>query len=90
MAIQAVGLGRHEAGRDLADATAEVPSLGAPARTRAWVTGMRAEAISAGGNRHCAHFLLREAESLERGDSQSGDDRLGYRAKATNIRAAST
>ncbi|WP_240809952.1 hypothetical protein [Actinomadura sp. WMMA1423] len=71
LAVQAVELGHNRAGRDLADAAADGIRTGAPVRTRAWITGMCAEALAAAsGDRARARSLLHAAEAdLERADS---------------------
>ncbi|WP_424535973.1 hypothetical protein ACOZ38_39170 [Sphaerisporangium viridialbum] len=70
MAVQAVEFGHATQGLALADAAAAGLRQGCPARTRAWITGMRAEANAAAGNRCQARNLLRLAErDLERADS---------------------
>ncbi|MFB4307011.1 hypothetical protein [Actinomadura sp. GTD37] len=71
LAVQAIELGHNRNGRDLADAAADGIRAGAPARTRAWITGMRAEALAAAsGDRVRARSLLHAAEAdLECADS---------------------
>ncbi|MBO2461548.1 hypothetical protein [Actinomadura violacea] len=73
LAVQAVELGHDRQAHDLAEAAAEGISGGAPLRTRAWITGMRAETLAAADrDRNRAFTLLREAESyLEKAESQS-------------------
>lgn len=71
LSVQAVELGHNQAGLDLAEAAADGIRRGATARKRAWITGMRAEALAASRhNRHGALQLLRKAEAeLEHADS---------------------
>ncbi|RCG17803.1 hypothetical protein DQ384_39550 [Sphaerisporangium album] len=70
MAVQAVELGHAAEGLALADAAASGLRQRCPLRTRAWVTGMQAEANAAVGNHRQALALLRVAEQeLERADS---------------------
>ncbi|WP_344952844.1 hypothetical protein [Sphaerisporangium flaviroseum] len=70
MAVQAVELGHAAQGLALADAAAAGLRRGCPARTRAWITGMQAEANAATGNHRQALDQLRVAEqNLERADS---------------------
>lgn len=71
LAVQAVELGHGRAGRDLAEAAADGIRGGSPLRTRAWITGMCAEALAAAsGDQARARSLLRAAEAdLERADS---------------------
>ncbi|MDL4818679.1 hypothetical protein [Actinomadura opuntiae] len=71
LAVQAVELGHHRVGRDLADAAADGIRTRSPARTRAWITGMCAEAAAATHDQRRAHTLLRTAETeLEHADSR--------------------
>jgi hypothetical protein len=70
LAVQAVELGHPAAAVDLAEAAASTLRSGCPARTRAWMAGMRADAHAAHGNVQAAHTALRQAEAdLERADS---------------------
>jgi hypothetical protein len=70
MAVQAVEFGHAAAGLALADAAAAGLRQRCPLRTRAWITGMQAEANAVAGNRRQALALLRVAEQdLERADS---------------------
>ncbi|MFC3986642.1 hypothetical protein [Streptosporangium jomthongense] len=70
MAVQALELGHARQGLDLAEAAATALGTAGPQRTQAWITGMRAEAHAALGDRHQALTLLRRAETdLERADS---------------------
>lgn len=71
LAGQAVDLGHASEGLALAEAAADSLRLGAPARKRAWVTGMCAEALAATGfHANRARELLRRAEvDLEHADS---------------------
>ncbi|WP_205625514.1 hypothetical protein [Actinomadura atramentaria] len=85
LAVQAVELGHAETALDLADAAASGLRAGAPTRTRAWVTGMRAEALAArdrDGHRSVA--LLRSTEILlDRADSLPEAELTGtYRQEA--------
>lgn len=85
LAVQAVELGHNRAARDLADAAAAGVKNGSPARTRAWITGMCAEALAAADHdRHRAHALLRTAErELERADSRPEAEWVGnYRRES--------
>ncbi|MFI0418047.1 hypothetical protein [Spongiactinospora sp. 9N601] len=70
MAVLAAESGRHAEAMDCAEAAASALGSHGPARTRAWVTGMRAEAHAGIGGRWDALDLLRRAETLvERADS---------------------
>lgn len=84
MAVQAIELGHNRAGRDLADAAADGIRTGAPTRTKAWITGMRAEALAAtSGDSARARSLLRAAEAdLERADSGAAPLAGAYRRES--------
>lgn len=85
LAVQAVELGHHRVGRDLADAAADGIRTGSPARTKAWIAGMCAEAIAAATHdQRRAHTLLRTAEAeLEHADSRTDDAVTGnYRRES--------
>ncbi|MFB4298465.1 hypothetical protein [Actinomadura sp. NTSP31] len=85
LAVHAVELGHHRVGRDLADAAADGIRAGSPARTRAWITGMCAEASAAATHdQRRAHTLLRTAETeLEHADSRPDDAVTGnYRRES--------
>ncbi|MEO3807693.1 hypothetical protein ABGB17_01680 [Sphaerisporangium sp. B11E5] len=70
MAAQATELGHATQGLALADAAANGLGRNCPPQTRAWITGVRAQAHAALGNRRQALDLLRAAEQdLERADS---------------------
>ncbi|MEU6721353.1 hypothetical protein ABZ897_58765 [Nonomuraea sp. NPDC046802] len=70
MAVQAAELGHDTEALALAEAAASALAGHGPPRTRAWVTGMRAEAHAAAGTRWDALNLLRSTETqLERADS---------------------
>jgi hypothetical protein len=71
LSVQAIELGHAKEGLALAEAAAEGLRRGASARKRAWITGMRAEALAATGyGSHQARDLLRKAEAdLEHADS---------------------
>jgi len=73
LAVQAVELGHGNRALDLAEAAQDGLRGGAPARTRAWVTGMCAEAIAAAHTDKARAFrLLSQAEAnLEHADSPS-------------------
>ncbi|WP_157964063.1 hypothetical protein [Actinocorallia populi] len=79
LSVQAVELGRGRQGLELAEAAGSMLGTRAPLRTRAWVTGMRAEAVAAADQDHGrARRLLAEAEShLERADSRPRDEWTG-------------
>jgi len=84
LAVQAIDLGHHQAGHALAEAAAE-SARGAEPRRRAWITGMRAEALAAHGHdRQRAHRLLTQAEAdLEHADSLPEHDWTGnYRRES--------
>ncbi|MEV8634357.1 hypothetical protein AB0395_22145 [Streptosporangium sp. NPDC051023] len=84
MAVQALELGHAREGLDLADAAAAALGTCGPQRTQAWVTGMRAEAHAAVGDRRQALALLRRAEAeLERADSVPEAEWIGnYRRES--------
>jgi hypothetical protein len=64
LSVQAIELGHAKEGLALAEAAAEGLRRGASARKRAWITGMRAEALAATGyGSHQARDLLRKAEA---------------------------
>ncbi|MGH3754720.1 MAG: hypothetical protein ACRDRP_18890 [Pseudonocardiaceae bacterium] len=71
LAVQAIELGHNAPGLAFAEAAAEGLPPGSPARRRAWITGMCAEALAASGfDRRGARKLLHQAEvDLERADS---------------------
>ncbi|WP_260477590.1 hypothetical protein [Nonomuraea sp. WAC 01424] len=70
MAVQAAELGHDGEALALAEAASSALAGHGPARTQAWITGMRAEAHAAAGTRWDALSLLRHTESqLERADS---------------------
>ncbi|WP_231331997.1 hypothetical protein [Actinomadura graeca] len=80
----APGDARDRAGRDLADAAADGIRAGSPVRTRAWITGMCAEALAAAEtDRYRARALLRRAEAdLDRADSAAEQQEAGYRRES--------
>lgn len=70
LATQAVELGHPTRAVDLAEAAASTLSGGCPARARAWMAGMCADAHAANGNTRAALNALRQAEvNLDRADS---------------------
>jgi len=84
LSVQAIGLGHNQEGHALAEAAAE-SARSAESRRRAWITGMRAEALAAHGHdRHRAHRLLAQAEAdLEHADSLPEHDWTGnYRRES--------
>jgi len=85
LAVQAVELGHGLQAVELAEAAQDGLRGGAPARTRAWVTGMCAEAVAASRfDRHRAYRLLSVAEAdLERADSAPEAELIGgYRRES--------
>ncbi|MEX5635721.1 hypothetical protein [Parafrankia sp. FMc2] len=79
LASQAVELGHAAHGLALADAAADALHNTAPARTRAWVNGMRAEALAATGHdpRRVIRLLASTETDLERADSPPASDLTG-------------
>jgi hypothetical protein len=71
LSVQAIELGHAQEGLALAEAAADGLRSGCPARKRAWITGMCAEALAAtGSDLWRSRGLLRKAEAeLERADS---------------------
>ena len=70
LAAQACELGHTAQAVDLAEAAEAALPATAPARTRAWMAAMRAEAYAANGDRASALDTLRSAEvALDRADS---------------------
>ncbi|YCK41001.1 hypothetical protein ACNF49_45185 [Actinomadura sp. ATCC 39365] len=70
MAVQAAELGHDGEALALAEAAASALAGHGPARTQAWITGMRAETHAAAGTRWDALRLLSRTETqLERADS---------------------
>ncbi|WP_226933241.1 MULTISPECIES: hypothetical protein [Parafrankia] len=79
LASQAVELGHAAHGLALADAAADALHNTAPARTRAWVNGMRAEALAATGHdpRRVIRLLASTETDLEHADSPPASDLSG-------------
>ncbi|MFG1704294.1 hypothetical protein ACFLIM_13975 [Nonomuraea sp. M3C6] len=84
MAVQAAELGHDGQALALAEAAASALGGHGPQRTRAWITGMRAEAHAAAGTRWDALNLLRRTETqLERADSAPESEWTGnYRRES--------
>lgn len=85
LAVQAINLGHNNHSHALAEAAAEGLRLRSPLRKRAWITGMRAEALAATGYQQAtARRLLADAETdLERADSLPEADWTGnYRRES--------
>ncbi len=93
LASQAVELGHPSHGLALADAAAAALHSHAPARTRAWVTGMQAEALAATGHdpRRAVQLLTRAETDLEHADSPPAVEWMGnYRREGYEHQAGLT
>ncbi len=93
LASQAVELGHPSRGLALADASADALRGGAPTRTRAWVTGMRAEALAATGHdpRRAIRLLTSTETDLEHADSPPAIEWTGnYRREGYEHQAGLT
>ncbi|NUP76309.1 MAG: hypothetical protein HOV96_02020, partial [Nonomuraea sp.] len=84
MAVQAAELGHDGEALALAEAASSALAGHGPARTQAWITGMRAEAHAAAGTRWDALSLLSRTETqLERADSAPESEWTGnYRRES--------
>ncbi|MFI6182643.1 hypothetical protein ACIA8R_44440 [Nonomuraea sp. NPDC051191] len=84
MAVQAAELGHDGDALALAEAAASALAGHGPARTQAWITGMRAETHAAAGTRWDALRLLGRTETqLERADSAPESEWTGnYRRES--------
>lgn len=84
LALQALELGHPAEALHIADAAVAAIRCGCPARTRAWILGMRAEALAAVGGGREARSVLRAAEQLlEAADSPPEGQWTGsYRREA--------
>lgn len=84
LAVQAIELGHPTAALDLAESAIASLRSGCPVRTRAWITGVHAEALAATQDGWLARRALCRAErDLGRADSQSGSEWIGnYRRES--------
>ncbi|WP_433178171.1 hypothetical protein [Actinoallomurus sp. CA-150999] len=64
LALQALELGHTTEALDIADAAVTAIRRGCPARTQAWILGMRAEALAAANRGPEARTVMRSAERL--------------------------
>ncbi|MFI0449794.1 hypothetical protein [Actinomadura sp. 6N118] len=92
LSVQAIEVGHNRAGLELAEAAADGIGHGATTRKKAWITGMRAEALAARHNRHDALALLGKAETeLEQADSVPEHEWTGnYRRESFEHQAGLT
>ncbi|GAA4612823.1 Tat pathway signal protein [Actinoallomurus liliacearum] len=84
LSLQALELGHSSEALAVADAALDAIRGGCPARTRAWIVGMRAEALAAVGRSREARSDLRTAERLlEAADSPPKNEWTGnYRRES--------
>jgi len=89
LTVQAIELGHPAAALDLAESALASIRGGCPAGTRAWITGVHAEALAATHDGWLAHQALCRAErDLERADSQPGGEWTGnYRRESFDHQA---
>ncbi len=89
LTVQAIELDHLAQALDLAEAAIASLRAGCPIRTRAWITGIHAEALAAVDNGWDARQALRRAErDLERADSRPDGDWTGnYRRESLDHQA---
>lgn len=89
LTVQAIELGHPAQARDLAESAITSLRAGCPIRTRAWITGIHAEALAAADNTWEARQALHRAERhLNRADSRPESRWTGnYRRESFNHQA---